>query len=308
MKKLHFWSLMVGLVFGSLAFVACGDDDDDDNSNSGGASSGVVTGDLNKDVIGKWYLTETSDKKVLVNIIEFKADKTGTFGEYKAKADYNWRIEGGEAPFTYTISGKRVTMTATNGDKTEVREGDVVMNSDGTATVTAIENGKTGNTMTMRRVTNQTAESLMQELLKDKEVKINSDIVGSWTWGQPDMPEGEQEHHVAGYVFKASGECYFNEQYYEWNENGQPFLMDEKTKLGSSTIDGTKLKMNWTSGSVYDGGSGTKHELDPEELGIDEAEVVFSSSDKYDFMSLRRYYDQGGRQGYREEGPFYKVQ
>jgi uncharacterized cupin superfamily protein len=163
MKKLQFWSLMVGLVFGSLAFVACGDDDDDDNSNSSG------TADLATAVIGKWYLTETSEKKVLVNIIEFKADKTGTFGEYKAKADNNWRIEGGEAPFTYTISGKRVTMTATNGGKTEVREGDVVINSDGTATVTAIENGKTGNTMTMRRVTNQTAESLMQELLKDKQ-------------------------------------------------------------------------------------------------------------------------------------------
>lgn len=311
MKKLQFWSLMVGLVFGSLAFVACGDDDDDDNSNSGGASSGVVTGDLNKDVIGKWYLTETSDKKVLVNIIEFKADKTGTFGEYKAKADYNWRIEGGEAPFTYTISGKRVTMTATNGDKTEVREGDVVMNSDGTATVTAIENGKTGNTMTMRRVTNQTAESLMQELLKDKqEQDINSQIVGNWKWGVPNMPE-QEEHRSAGYEFKRDGSCMYYEREYMQGQD-QNILMYELLKYGNYSINGTNLSIRWTSGSSYDGGSGVKHELDEGQLGEDKAEAVFSKETVegvvYSYMSLRRYYDQGGRQGYSEEGPFYKVQ
>jgi hypothetical protein len=32
MKKITFWSLLLGLTFGSLTFVACGGDDDDDNA------------------------------------------------------------------------------------------------------------------------------------------------------------------------------------------------------------------------------------------------------------------------------------
>lgn len=304
MKKLQFWSLMVGLVFGSLAFVACGDDDDDDNSNSGGASSGVVTGDLNKDVIGKWYLTETSDKKVLVNIIEFKADKTGTFGEYKAKADNNWRIEGGEAPFTYTISGKRVTMTATNGDKTKVREGDVVMNSDGTATVTAIENGKTGNTMTMRRVTNQTAESLMQELLKDKQGSVNDRIVGTWKWGQPDMPEGEEEHHAEGYEFLSNGVCSYYDRFFSDSENKQPILDHEIVLQGTYTVDGTKLTITWTSGSYYDAGSG-RREMTKDDSYVDYVEIMYPEDGSNVGVFFKRTNQNGGTS---EDGPFFKVQ
>lgn len=34
MKKIQFWSLLLGLTFGSLAFTACGDDDDDNNTTT----------------------------------------------------------------------------------------------------------------------------------------------------------------------------------------------------------------------------------------------------------------------------------
>lgn len=45
MKKIKFWSLMLGLTFGSLAFVACGDDKEDSNTtppteNNGGDNNG----------------------------------------------------------------------------------------------------------------------------------------------------------------------------------------------------------------------------------------------------------------------------
>ena len=67
MKKFKFLSLILGLVLGSFAFVACGDDDDD--SDKGGQSSEVITID---ELVGTWYLVdENSSEKVCIDIIQF---------------------------------------------------------------------------------------------------------------------------------------------------------------------------------------------------------------------------------------------
>ena len=301
MKKLQFWSLMLGLVFGSLAFVACGDDDDD-NSNSGGGASG----DLATQIIGKWYLTEVSQDKVLVDIIEFKTDKTGSFAEYKAKAKNNWRVESGVENFTYTLTGKHVVMIAKGQQLKEGdnREGDIVMNSDGTATVTAKgEEGKT-QTMTLRRVTNQTGESLINELLKDKQGSVNDRIVGTWKWGQPGMPEGEEEHHAEGYEFLSNGVCSYYDRFFSDSENKQPILDHEIVLQGTYTVDGTKLTITWTSGSYYDAGSGRK-EMTKDDSYVDYVEIMYPADGSNVGVFFKRTNQNGGTS---EDGPFFKVQ
>lgn len=57
MKKLYYWSLMLGLVFGSLTFTACGDDDDDDAPGTTGTTETAETPDTPANptsIVGKW--------------------------------------------------------------------------------------------------------------------------------------------------------------------------------------------------------------------------------------------------------------
>ena len=52
MKKYQFWSLLLGLTFGSLTFVACGGDDDDDSPSNGGGGNNNPPVSL--DIKGSW--------------------------------------------------------------------------------------------------------------------------------------------------------------------------------------------------------------------------------------------------------------
>lgn len=57
MKKLYYWSLMLGLVFGSLTFTACGDDDDDDAPGTTGTTETAETAETPANptsIVGKW--------------------------------------------------------------------------------------------------------------------------------------------------------------------------------------------------------------------------------------------------------------
>lgn len=80
MKKIHFWSLLLGLTVGSLAFVACGDDDDNDSGTST-SSNNILLGKWTKSTVipggesqaqGKYYA-------VVTNSYEFKSDMTFMF-------------------------------------------------------------------------------------------------------------------------------------------------------------------------------------------------------------------------------------
>ncbi len=105
MKKFKFLSLILGLVLGSFAFVACGDDDDD--SDKGGQSSEVITID---ELVGTWYLVdENSSEKVCIDIIQFIDKEHLLMTEMKAKAKYRWEPEI-ENPrgATYTFDGKTI--------------------------------------------------------------------------------------------------------------------------------------------------------------------------------------------------------
>lgn len=110
MKKIQFWSLLIGLLLGSFAFVACGDDDDNssESGGKGGTSSGTIAV---KDLYGSWYLIdENSDSKLCLEMVMF-AEGTGALSEMKAKASKNWEVETeGPKQFTYTFDGKRMKL------------------------------------------------------------------------------------------------------------------------------------------------------------------------------------------------------
>lgn len=103
MKTFKFLSLILGLVLGSFAFVACGDDDDD--SDKGGQSSEVITID---ELVGTWYLVdENSSEKVCIDIIQFIDKEHLLMTEMKAKAKNRWEPEiENPTGMTFTFDGK----------------------------------------------------------------------------------------------------------------------------------------------------------------------------------------------------------
>lgn len=177
MKKFYFWSLFVGLFLGSLTFIACGGDDEENNSNAGNASGNNPV--LASQIIGTWYLTEVSAEKVLVTVINFESNGTGTFTEIKAKSKNNWVKVPKSENFNYTLTGNHVKMVLSNG--AGVREGDVVMNANGTASVTPYENGQPGSPMLMQRLHNKTGDQIINELLNAQGIEsISTKIIGNW--------------------------------------------------------------------------------------------------------------------------------
>lgn len=66
MKKIQFWSLFLGLTFGSLAFTACSSDDDESGNDGGGAITSLE---------GTWKSVHQGERGVhITNIIVFGAD------------------------------------------------------------------------------------------------------------------------------------------------------------------------------------------------------------------------------------------
>ena len=176
MKTFKFLSLFAGLLLGALAFVAC-DKSDDDNNKNGNTNVTV------NDILGSWYVTEQTDSKVEVDVILFNANGTGSFTEIKAKANNNWQKVSNTAPFTYTLTGNHVKMVSNVNGSQKVREGDITLNSDGTASVIPYEDGKPGTPMLMRQLGNKTGDEILNELLNGgggNDNSIQSKIIGTW--------------------------------------------------------------------------------------------------------------------------------
>ena len=77
MKKLFYlMSLMLCMLFGSMAFVACGDDEEE----NGGAGDTSISADQ---IRGSWYgVDENSDTKISVFSIYFESNGTCLFNAY----------------------------------------------------------------------------------------------------------------------------------------------------------------------------------------------------------------------------------
>ncbi|WP_155808635.1 hypothetical protein [Xylanibacter brevis] len=123
-------------------------------------------------------------------------------------------------------------------------------------------------------------------------------LIGEWIWGEPDMPQHEEGHHAAGYIFNANGTCtHYNRD--SWDD--QVF---EDIEKGTFVLDGLKLTITWTTRIMKEHGETFEDTMeDPE---IDECEIMYPEEGNVG-MFIKRYYDAGGgRQGWNEEGPFYK--
>lgn len=95
--------LMLCMVFGSMAFVAC---DDDDEEGGGNAS---ITSDQ---IIGCWYgIDENTDSKINVFSIYFEPNGRCMFEQYKSKSKNSWQIEEEGYDMTWVLSKGTVVMT-----------------------------------------------------------------------------------------------------------------------------------------------------------------------------------------------------
>ena len=75
MKKFYFWSLLLGLTFGSMALTACGDDDDDPTPDP--VPTPVVSGgEVDSRLVGTWVLIVEGMNPHHPSFT-FKADGTG---------------------------------------------------------------------------------------------------------------------------------------------------------------------------------------------------------------------------------------
>ena len=126
-KYFYLMSLMVGLLFCSSGFMACGDDDDDKGGStpSGGGGGTPTTVDADK-LIGLWYgVDENSDSKVNVFCINFMANSVGVYSEFKAKAKNNWVPETEVAQMTWQLDNNTVKFVVTIPEKgTQERKAD----------------------------------------------------------------------------------------------------------------------------------------------------------------------------------------
>ncbi len=207
MKK--FLSLAAIALFAcAITFVACGEDDEPTPSTNNGTNNGGNSGNLATQILGSWYLTEVSADKLLVNVIVFNANGQGTFSEIKAKAKNNWAVTDESANFTYTLSGNRVTMVFVKDGRSETRVGDIIMNGDGSASVTHDSDGGTSTvTQKMLRLNGKTGRDIMNELLNNQNGGNSGDlatqILGSWYL----IDEVSSSKMVVGvFVFNANGQ------------------------------------------------------------------------------------------------------
>ena len=152
-----------------------------DESKTYTYGEGGNSGDLATQILGSWYLTEVSADKLLVNVIVFNANGQGTFSEIKAKAKNNWAVTEESAPFTYTLSGNRVTMVFVQDGPSETRVGDIVMNGDGSASVTHdADGGQSTVTQQMLRLNGKTGREIMDELLNNQNGSGDNNLIGTW--------------------------------------------------------------------------------------------------------------------------------
>lgn len=201
-KYLKLMSLFLGLMVSTSAFVACGGDDDDDqptNQQPGDQSN------LSEAILGTWYLVEEEPGKVNVVVMSFEKNGRGKWGEYKAKQNNNWTLEkeADMIDMSWTLQGKTLMMNVMG----EQRSGEVVVNTDGTMTVTRkMEEGN--DKVVVRKVAaNQNGQTILAKELKERkgvDLVVNDgnnqqsgagSIEGTWLAYQ-DEGEGDINHAI----------------------------------------------------------------------------------------------------------------
>ncbi|MBO4906961.1 MAG: hypothetical protein J5486_08025 [Bacteroidaceae bacterium] len=177
-KYLQLLSMMLCMMAGTMFFVACGDDDDDDTNPTSSITE--------QDLYGGWYgIDENSSEKVNLFWIYLEPEGRGMYGEIKAKAKNNWRVEDASVDITWTLQSGTLTMLYNS----QPRVGDVVKkNSDGSLQVKRhLNDGKT-DVITIYPLQDQQAlYQIVEQMVQEKTGNggqtatiAEQDLYGGW--------------------------------------------------------------------------------------------------------------------------------
>ena len=161
-KYFYLMGLMLCMVFGSMAFVAC---DDDDEEGGGNAS---ITADQ---IIGCWYgIDENNDTKINVFSINFEPNGYCMFDQYKAKSKNSWQIEEEGYDMTWVLSKGTVVMTLDGyeGEEHQMKADLLSLNGNSLKIRRYLDEGDSDVMEMVRCDTPQDARRVLVQLLEEK--------------------------------------------------------------------------------------------------------------------------------------------
>jgi hypothetical protein len=155
-------TLMLCMVFGSVAFVACGSDDDD----TGGGGDPTVT---ESQILGMWYGVTESNHDLEVFIFNIQANGNGRYLENAAKASKNWIPSTYDLKMTWALSNGTFTAVVDAPDGKHTMKGDILKLSSTTLKIKRHFDDGTTDIVEMKRINNTgEALSVFNTKLKDK--------------------------------------------------------------------------------------------------------------------------------------------
>lgn len=165
MKKFFYlMGLMLCMLFGSMAFVAC----DDDEEENGGAGDTSISADQ---IRGSWYgVDENSDTKISVFSIYFESNGTCSLYEYKAKSKNNWQIERETNNMQWLLSNGTIILTVAGqgGENMQMKADLLSLKGNILKIRRYLDEGKTDVIELVRCDTPQYGETILAELLDER--------------------------------------------------------------------------------------------------------------------------------------------
>lgn len=122
MKKFYLsTTLVLGMVLGSMALVACSNDEDNGTIAWQGTPS-VTTNQIE----GMWYSVDNSDETLSVDAVYIESNGNCIFGEYVAQAKNNWAKETYLHNTMWTLDRGNVIIAINSYEGRKVIQADVL--------------------------------------------------------------------------------------------------------------------------------------------------------------------------------------
>ena len=289
-KYFYFMSFMLCMIFGSMAFVSCGDDDDSSGGSSGGSGNTSITA---QDLLGCWYgVDENSSEKINVFVMYFEPNDKGFYMEYKAKAKNNWAMDpASPVEFSWTLVNGTVTANISQGNEhTDTKKGDILQKiGDNKIKIRRYltEDGSRTDIVEMTRINNpQEAEAILNKLVEEKtgnnggnnegpDTSITAqDLYGIWCGVDENSAE-----RVSIFMM-------------HFGENGEGHYLQIKAKEKEAwEVEYEEMDMQWS----LDKGIMTATLITAEgKEHMIKGEILQKVSDKQ--LKVKRYFDENGTQ------------
>ena len=161
-KYFYLMSLMLCMVFGSMAFVSCDDDDDDD-----AAPDTSITANQ---ILGCWYgIDENTSERVGAFVVKLQDGGRGVYAEYKARAKHDWEPEGAQVEIEWQLTNGTLTMTCERNGEVMERKADLLKLSGNKMNIRRyLEEGQTDQMTIERCESLEAAEDIFWNILEEK--------------------------------------------------------------------------------------------------------------------------------------------